>query len=57
MAGGLQPGVASRCILGGADWLLIVINCIDLTVDSACNFEGPKSITPFAFRTHAHTHG
>lgn len=23
-------------------------------VDSACNFRGPKTIYPFAFRTHAH---
>ena len=26
----------------------------EVYADSACKFEGPKSIVPFAFRTHAH---
>ena len=26
-------------------------------VDAACKFQGPKTIYPFAFRTHAHSLG
>jgi hypothetical protein len=29
----------------------------DSSVYSACKFPGPKSIHPFAFRTHAHSRG